>query len=146
MGRLDRIIYAIIAERRASGEDRGDLLSMLLHAQDEDDGRRMTDRQLRDEAMTLFMAGHETTANTLAWTWMLLVAEPRGRGEAARRARHRPRRPRAHLRRPAAPGLRRPGHHRGASRLPDRLAPRPRGGRALHDRRRARSRSASPSG
>jgi cytochrome P450 len=76
MKRLDRIIYAIIAERRASGVDRGDLLSMLLHAQDEDDGRRMTDRQLRDEAMTLFMAGHETTANTLAWTWMLLSQNP----------------------------------------------------------------------
>ena len=76
MGRLDRIIFAIIAQRRASGADRGDLLSMLLHAQDEDDGRRMTDRQLRDEAMTLFMAGHETTANTLAWTWMLLSQNP----------------------------------------------------------------------
>jgi len=76
MGRLDRIIFAIIAEHRASGADRGDLLSMLLHAQDEDDGRRMTDRQLRDEAMTLFMAGHETTANTLAWTWMLLAQNP----------------------------------------------------------------------
>jgi cytochrome P450 len=76
MGRLDRILFAIIAERRESGEDRGDLLSMLLHAQDEEDGRRMTDRQLRDEAMTLFMAGHETTANTLAWTWMLLSQNP----------------------------------------------------------------------
>jgi cytochrome P450 len=76
MGRLDRIVFAITAERRASGADRGDLLSMLLHAQDEDDGRRMTDRQLRDEAMTLFMAGHETTANTLAWAWMLLSQNP----------------------------------------------------------------------
>jgi cytochrome P450 len=76
MGQLDRILFAIIADRRASGADRGDLLSMLLHAQDEDDGRRMTDRQLRDEAMTLFMAGHETTANTLAWTWMLLSQNP----------------------------------------------------------------------
>jgi cytochrome P450 len=76
LGRLDRIVYRIIAERRASGADRGDLLSMLLHAQDQDDGRQMTDRQLRDEAMTLFMAGHETTANTLAWTWMLLSQNP----------------------------------------------------------------------
>src|SRR5262249_44187173 len=50
--------------------------SMLLHAQDEDDGGRMTDRQLRDEAMTLFMAGHETTANTLAWAWFLLAQHP----------------------------------------------------------------------
>ena len=58
------------------GEDRGDLLSMLLHAQDEESGRRMTDQQLRDEVMTLFMAGHETTANTLAWTWFLLSQHP----------------------------------------------------------------------
>ena len=71
--RLERILLAIIAQRRKSGEDRGDLLSMLLHAQDEDSGRRMSDRQLRDEVMTLFMAGHETTANTLAWTWFLLA-------------------------------------------------------------------------
>jgi cytochrome P450 len=74
--RLERILFAIIAERRASGEDRGDLLSMLLHAQDEDDGGRMTDHQLRDEAMTLFMAGHETTANTMAWVWFLLANHP----------------------------------------------------------------------
>jgi cytochrome P450 len=74
--RLERILFAIIAERRASGEDRGDLLSMLLHAQDEDDGGRMTDHQLRDEAMTLFMAGHETTANTLSWVWFLLSNHP----------------------------------------------------------------------
>ena len=59
-----------------SGEDRGDLLSMLLHAQDEESGRRMTDRQLRDECMTLFLAGHETTANTLAWAWFLLSGHP----------------------------------------------------------------------
>ncbi len=74
--RLDQIIYAIIASRRSSGEDRGDLLSMLLNAQDEDDGSGMTDKQLRDEAMTLFMAGHETTANTLAWAWYLLALNP----------------------------------------------------------------------
>jgi cytochrome P450 len=73
---LDGIIYRMIAERRASGEERGDLLSMLLHAKDEDDGRGMTDRQLRDEAMTLFMAGHETTANTLGWAWFLLSRHP----------------------------------------------------------------------
>jgi cytochrome P450 len=74
--RLERILVSIIAQRRKSGEDRGDLLSMLLHAQDEDSGRRMSDRQLRDEVMTLFMAGHETTANTLAWTWFLLAGHP----------------------------------------------------------------------
>jgi cytochrome P450 len=74
--RLDSIIFEIIARRRATGEDRGDLLSMLLNAQDEDGGDRMTDRQLRDEAMTLFMAGHETTANTLTWAWYLLAQHP----------------------------------------------------------------------
>lgn len=73
IARLDRVIYAMIAQRRASGEDRGDLLSMLLLAQDEEgDGKGMTDLQVRDEAMTLFLAGHETTANALSWTWYLL--------------------------------------------------------------------------
>jgi cytochrome P450 len=75
--RLDATIYRLIAERRASCEDRGDLLSMLLMAQDsEGDGGGMSDRQLRDEAMTLLLAGHETTANLLAWTWYLLSQHP----------------------------------------------------------------------
>jgi cytochrome P450 len=72
---IERILYRIIGERRASGRDAGDLLSMLLSAQDED-GSRMTDRQLRDEAITLFLAGHETTAGTLSWTWWLLAQNP----------------------------------------------------------------------
>jgi cytochrome P450 len=88
--RLDAIIYRLIAEHRASGRDHGDLLSMLLTAQEEEEptedsparsandiARRrsegtMTDRQVRDEAMTIFLAGHETTANALTWTWYLL--------------------------------------------------------------------------
>ena len=75
--RLDRTIYGIIGERRASGKDHGDLLSMLLLAQDvEGDGGSMTDEQVRDEAMTLFLAGHETTANALAWTWYLAAQHP----------------------------------------------------------------------
>jgi cytochrome P450 len=73
--RLEKVIYRIIAERRASGHDTGDLLSILLQAQDED-GTHMNDRQLRDETITLFLAGHETTANTLSWTWMLLAQNP----------------------------------------------------------------------
>jgi len=72
---IEKILYRIIAERRASGRDAGDLLSMLLSAQDED-GSRMTDRQLRDETITLFLAGHETTASTLSWTWWLLARHP----------------------------------------------------------------------
>jgi cytochrome P450 len=74
--RLEQIIFAIIAERRRSREDRGDLLSMLLHAQDQESGRRMSDQLLRDEVMTLFMAGHETTANTLAWAWLFVARQP----------------------------------------------------------------------
>ncbi|OLE39280.1 MAG: hypothetical protein AUG00_02800 [Candidatus Rokubacteria bacterium 13_1_20CM_2_70_7] len=73
--RLDDIIYRIIRTRRESGPDPGDLLSMLLQAQAEDGGR-MTDRQVRDEVMTLFLAGHETIANALAWTWYLLSLHP----------------------------------------------------------------------
>jgi cytochrome P450 len=73
--KIDRVVYRIIAERRQSGKDEGDLLSMLLAARDED-GSRMSDRQLRDEVMTLFLAGHETTAITLAWTWYLLSKHP----------------------------------------------------------------------
>jgi cytochrome P450 len=71
--RLDHILYQLIAQRRQSKEDRGDLLSILLQARDADDGARMTDRQLRDEAMTLLLAGHETTALALSWTWFLLA-------------------------------------------------------------------------
>jgi cytochrome P450 len=72
---IEKVLYRMIAEKRASGRDAGDLLSMLLAAQDED-GSRMTDKQLRDEAITLFLAGHETTANTLSWTWWLLAQNP----------------------------------------------------------------------
>jgi cytochrome P450 len=76
VARLDEIVYGIIAARRASGEDRGDLLSLLLAAQDADDGSRMNDRQVRDEIMTLFLAGHETTAVALSWAWYLLAQHP----------------------------------------------------------------------
>ena len=75
--RLDATIYRIIEERRLSDQDRGDLLSMLLAARDEEgDGGQMTDLQVRDEVMTLFLAGHETTANAMTWTWYLLSQHP----------------------------------------------------------------------
>ena len=73
--RLDAMVYALVEERRRSGTDTGDLISMLLHAEDED-GRVMSDRQLRDEAMTIILAGHETTAIALSWTWYLLGRHP----------------------------------------------------------------------
>jgi len=75
--KLDAVIYRIIGERRRSGEDRGDLLSTLLHAVDEEGDRTgMTDEQVRDEVMTLFLAGHETTANALTWAFYLLAQNP----------------------------------------------------------------------
>jgi cytochrome P450 len=72
---LDKVVYGLIAERRASGRDEGDLLSMLLLAQDEDRSV-MTDKQVHDEALTLLIAGHETMANALLWTWYLLSQNP----------------------------------------------------------------------
>jgi cytochrome P450 len=77
MRTLDELAWGIVRERRASGVDHGDLLSMLLLAVDEEgDGRGMTDRQARDEAMTLFNAGHDTTAAALAWIWYAIAKYP----------------------------------------------------------------------
>ncbi len=81
-GRLDAIVDRLVGERRTSiarGElDRGDLLSMLLSSRDEDDSQRagMSDEQVRDEVLTIFLAGYETVANGLAWTWYLLSQNP----------------------------------------------------------------------
>lgn len=83
LAELDEVVYGIVAQRRAAGGgDRGDLLSALMAAVDEQ-GAGMTPRQLRDEVVTLLLAGHETTANALAWTWYLLARHP----EAAKRLR-----------------------------------------------------------
>ncbi len=70
--RLDRFVFQVIAERRASSQDAGDILSMLLAARAED-GTALSDRQVRDEAMTILLAGHGTTANVLIWTLYLLA-------------------------------------------------------------------------
>jgi cytochrome P450 len=72
VARLDALVYRLIAERQRDGRDHGDLLSMLVLARDDEGGGRMTDRQLRDEVITLLLAGHETTSNALTWTWYLL--------------------------------------------------------------------------
>ncbi|HET9086493.1 MAG TPA: cytochrome P450 [Acidobacteriaceae bacterium] len=77
--RLDSIVYRMIAERRAANVDRGDLLSMLLASRDEEgsvEQSSMSDRQLRDEVITVFLAGYETVANALTWTWYLLSQNP----------------------------------------------------------------------
>jgi cytochrome P450 len=76
LARLNETIYGIIRERRASGADKGDLLSMLLLARDEETGQQLDDEAVRDEAMTLFLAGHETTALATAWSWYLLARNP----------------------------------------------------------------------
>ncbi len=75
---LDRLVARVLAERRARPGDRGDLLSMLLAARDEE-GRPMPDKQVRDELITLFLAGHETTAIALSWTFFLLASNPGAR-------------------------------------------------------------------
>ena len=74
---IDSLVYRIISERRAAGNSNhhSDLLALLMNAMD-DDGSQMTPQQLHDETMTLFLAGHETTANALAWTWYLLSQNP----------------------------------------------------------------------
>jgi cytochrome P450 len=73
---IDQIVYRIIQERYQSREQPGDLLSILLHRRDEETGKGMSDEQLRNETITLLLAGHETTANALTWTWYLLSQHP----------------------------------------------------------------------
>lgn len=74
---INNIIFKMIKERRGNSENRNDLLSTMLNAQDEDDKKGMSDLQIKDETVTLFMAGHETTANLLAWTFYLISQNPR---------------------------------------------------------------------
>jgi cytochrome P450 len=77
---FDNLVWDILRERRASGEDKGDLLSMLLLAvDDEGDSQGMTDQQARDEVMSLFIAGHDTPAAALTWTWYVLHQYPQVR-------------------------------------------------------------------
>ncbi|MBZ4418894.1 cytochrome P450 [Myxococcus sp. RHST-1-4] len=73
---LQTTVMDIISERRRRNEDRGDLLSMFMLARDEDTGESMTDEQLRDEVLTMLVAGHETTATTMSWVWALLDQHP----------------------------------------------------------------------
>jgi len=75
--RLDHVVHRMIADHRASGVDSGDLLSMLIRSRDEENDRSgMSNEQLRDQVITIFLAGYETVANALAWTWMLLAQNP----------------------------------------------------------------------
>lgn len=73
---LDEVVESIIADRRATNEDKGDLLSMFMLAEDEETGERMDDKQLRDEVMTMMLAGHETSAVALTWAFYLLATHP----------------------------------------------------------------------
>ena len=76
LGTIDDVIYGIINQRRAAPSERNDLLDMLLKARDDSSGEKMTDKQIRDEVITIFSAGHETTANLLSWTLYLLARHP----------------------------------------------------------------------
>lgn len=76
MQTLDRIVFEMIGERRRSGREEPDLLGMLMAARDEESGEGMTDRQLRDELITILLAGHETTAMALSWACYLLSKHP----------------------------------------------------------------------
>ena len=73
---LDQVVFRVIRERRRAEREPEDLLDMLIQATDEETGERMTDRQLRDEVITMVLAGHETTANALTWTFALLSRHP----------------------------------------------------------------------
>ena len=96
LGILDRATYAVIEQRRRAEDlgERRDILSLLLQARTEE-GEALSDKELRDELLTLVLAGHETTANSLAWTWERLVRTPaayaalrdevRGEGDASER-------------------------------------------------------------
>lgn len=84
MAKLERVVYQTIARRRASTEDHGDILSMLMDARDDETGERMPDAQIRDEMVTLIIAGHETVASALTWTWSLLSQNPAVRDEMTR--------------------------------------------------------------
>jgi cytochrome P450 len=72
----DALVFEVIERRRTRSDDPGDLLSMLMQMRDQDTGEAMTSRELRDEIITIFAAGHETTANALAWTWLLVAMNP----------------------------------------------------------------------
>jgi cytochrome P450 len=76
IAKLDRIVSKVIERRRREAADRGDLLTMLLNARDAKTHQAMDDRQLRDEVVTFLVAGHETTAVALAWTWYLVAGHP----------------------------------------------------------------------
>jgi cytochrome P450 len=86
---LDEVVLGLIEARRKSGQKRDDFLSLLLAAQDEETGVGMSDRQLRDEVLTLLTAGHETVGASLAWTWYLLGQHPRVQDDLADEARGR---------------------------------------------------------
>lgn len=87
MAQLDAVVLGVIAERRNGGVPKHDLLAMLMESRDPETGEGMTDEQLRDEVMTIFLAGHETTANVLSWAMVLLGTHPEVEGKLLEEAR-----------------------------------------------------------
>jgi cytochrome P450 len=76
VGTLERFIFRVVDERRRSKTDNGDLVSLLLWARDEETGESMSDRQIRDELMTMLQAGHDTVSDAISWTWFLMAKHP----------------------------------------------------------------------
>lgn len=73
---LEEFIFRVVNERRRTQTDNGDLVSLLLWARDEETGQSMSDRQIRDELMTMLQAGHDTVSDAIAWTWFLMAKHP----------------------------------------------------------------------
>ena len=129
----------VIRERRASGHDPGDLLSRLLAARDEDGTGGMSDRQIRDEAVTIFIAGHETTALALFYTFYLLDRHPEVEAKLSEEIAHVLDRKTSHRGGRRQPPLHRVGRPRGHAALSARLGHRPRSPLGLRDWRLSRA-------
>ena len=129
MRTVDDVVLGIIEQRRRSGEQRDDLLGMLMETGDEETGQGMSDKQLRDEVVTIFVAGHETTALVLTWAFYLLSQHPDQEATSARRVGAGAGRACARRGRRAQPALHPHGHRRDVAALPARLDHQPRGDR-----------------
>ena len=135
---MDEVVYRIIRNRRKSGVEGSDVLSMLLSVRDAETGEPMPDRQIRDEVVTMLVAGHESTAITLAWTLALLSRHPGIERRVVAELNEVPGRPHPGLHGPAEPALPLHGHQGEHAPLPGLLDVQPhppggrRGGRAHH--------------
>ncbi len=112
---LAKVVASLMERRRSTGEEHFDYVAMLMSARDKDTGAPMSDRELIDEVMTLIVAGHETTASGLNWTWVPVVSEPGSRSAPARRDRRGSRHVDTEPRADGIAGLHAAGRERGAA-------------------------------